>query len=81
MTVNGNVCSFNLVKAVAMATLQQSRLKNRHHMTPLDILSQSGNNPAIDKVYFNIDFIACINSSDLVEKWVTIFREVYDVQF
>ena len=81
MTVNGNVCSFNLVKAVAMATLQQSRLKNRRHMTPLDILSQSGNNPAIDKVYFNIDFIACINSSDLVEKWVTIFREVYDVQF
>ena len=64
-----------------MATLQQSRLKNRHHMTPLDILSQSGNNPAIDKVYLNIDFIACINSSDLVEKWVTIFREVYDVQF
>ena len=64
-----------------MATLQQSRLKNRRHMTPLDILSQSGNNPAIDKVYFNIDFIACINSSDLVEKWVTIFREVYDVQF
>jgi len=64
-----------------MATLQQSRLKNRHHMTPLDILSQSGNNPAIDKVYFNIDFIACTNSSDLVEKRTTIFREVYDVQF
>ena len=27
-----------------MTTLQQSRLKNRRHMTPLDILSQSGNN-------------------------------------
>jgi len=81
MTVNGNVCSFKLVQAAAMATMQQSRLKNRRHMTPLDILSQSGNNPAIDKVYFNIDFIACINSSDLVEKRMTIFREVYDVQF
>jgi hypothetical protein len=58
MTVNGNVCSFNLVRVTAMATLQQSRLKNRRHMTPLDILSQSGNNPAIDKVYPNIAFIA-----------------------
>ena len=58
MTVNGNVCSFNLVRATAMATLQQSRLKNRRHMTPLDILSQSGNNTAIDKEYPNIAFIA-----------------------
>ena len=64
-----------------MTTLQQSRLKNRRHMTPLDILSQSGNNPAIDKVYPNIAFIALTNSSDLVEKRMAIFREVYDDQF
>lgn len=48
MTVNGNFCPSRGFEPVAMAVLQQSQLKYHHYMTPLDILSQSGNNPPID---------------------------------
>jgi hypothetical protein len=58
MTENGNLRPSRRFDPATMTTLQQFRLKNRRHMTPLDILSQSGNNTAIDKVYPNIAFIA-----------------------
>jgi hypothetical protein len=57
MTLNGNFRPSRRFEPVTMTRLQQSRLKNLRHMTPLDILSQSGNKIVIDKAHPKIAFV------------------------